>query len=305
MKPDLTRYREVHAVIAEFAAGVEAALAGNLVGAYLGGSLATGDFDGCSDIDFLVVTRGPISEDAFGALQRLHDSIRARHPRWGAELEGSYIPEGLVRRWNGTGGRFPCIERGHVGSLTVAPHGPDWTILLHIYREYGVPLTGPSPVMLIDPLGPEDLRQAVRESLMDWWAPMLDGQEKLLRRGYQSYAVLTMCRMLYTLEHGKVGSKETAASWARQTLPSRWVALIDRAWEGRRFPESAACPDDIAETAELIRHTLVLWGHISPATAAASVVGQEPVYRSIKGDEVGVPLHVAKTSVSKGGTEVV
>src|SRR5206468_6240914 len=46
---------------------------------------------------------------------------------------------------------------------------------------------------------------------------------------YRSYAVLTMCRMRYTLQYGVVVSKPMAARWAQAAPDSRWTALIEAA----------------------------------------------------------------------------
>ena len=62
---------------------------------------------------------------------------------------------------------------------------------------------------------------------------MLDAPAPLHIRGYQSYVVLTLCRMLYTLYTGSVATKPVAARWALATLDARWAPLIERAWEGR------------------------------------------------------------------------
>ena len=43
------------------------------------------------------------------------------------------------------------------------------------------------------------------------------------------FAILTMCRALYTLACGEVVSKPQAAAWAREALGTPWVQLIDRA----------------------------------------------------------------------------
>jgi hypothetical protein len=69
---------------------------------------------------------------------------------------------------------------------------------------------------------------------------------------YQAYAVLTMCRALYTLEHGRIVSKPVAARWAWVTLGKRWAALIDWALAWRH----AAPSDRLNETLDLIRYTL-------------------------------------------------
>jgi predicted nucleotidyltransferase len=70
-------YPELHLVLESFIVGVQNALKRNLVGAYLVGSLATGDFDLDSDIDFLIVTDAELSDAELRLLQALHLEIQA------------------------------------------------------------------------------------------------------------------------------------------------------------------------------------------------------------------------------------
>jgi aminoglycoside adenylyltransferase-like protein len=44
----------------------------------------------------------------------------------------------------------------------------------------------------------------------------------------QRYAVEGVSRMLYTLEHGEVISKQDALTWAAEALPAEWRDLIAR-----------------------------------------------------------------------------
>ena len=89
--------------------------------------------------------------------------------------------------------------------------------------------------------------------LRQWWLPMLAEPARLAgsRFGYRCYAVLTMCRMRYTLEHGSITTKPVAARWAIAALAPRWTPLIERAlaWS----PDAAP---DLDETRALIRETV-------------------------------------------------
>jgi nucleotidyltransferase-like protein len=69
-------YPELPWVLDELVAGVRTELADNLVGVYLVGSLATGDFDRASDVDFLVVTRYELDDTVIPALQARLDFLR-------------------------------------------------------------------------------------------------------------------------------------------------------------------------------------------------------------------------------------
>ena len=73
-----TGYAEVDAMLAELLAGVRGTLGPQLVGVYLDGSLATGDFtQHSSDIDVLVVTEGVLAEEVIAALGTMHARLAA------------------------------------------------------------------------------------------------------------------------------------------------------------------------------------------------------------------------------------
>jgi hypothetical protein len=134
-------------------------------------------------------------------------------------------------------------------------HADDWIIQRHLLRERGVVIIGPDLKTLIEPVSPNDLRQAVADVLPLWANPILDDPSQIDKCGYQSYFVLSLCRMLYTLKYGEIISKPLAANWAKENW-NRWTELIERAWVGRQNPGLEAQPEDIQGTLELIRYTL-------------------------------------------------
>lgn len=89
----------------------------------------------------------------------------------------------------------------------------------HILREQGITLFGPPPAPLIAPLTRDELVAAVRTALAGWRT--YPGARPVTRtRYYQAFAILTMCRALYALEHGVLVSKLVAARWpGAQTTP--------------------------------------------------------------------------------------
>lgn len=253
---DPTPYPDVNALVLELLRQARDVLGPRFVGMYLEGSLAGGDFDADSDIDFVVVTDEEVSADRFAALRAMHERIAALDTPWAIQLEGSYISRAALRRHGPEPLTHPNIERGQGERLKMARHDEDWIIHRHNLREGGITLAGPPPDTLVDPISPDDLRRAAFAVLDGWWATMVEDATPLCRRGYQSYAVLSLCRILYTLRHGSVASKREAAQWARDTLDERWAPLVDRAWEGRSVPGSAAPPEDVRETQGFIGYAL-------------------------------------------------
>jgi predicted nucleotidyltransferase len=81
-------------LLRELLKSVQAVLGDQFIGMYLEGSLASGDFDRESDIDFVVVTDQEISDDLFSALKTMHERIAALDSPWADELEGFYLADG-------------------------------------------------------------------------------------------------------------------------------------------------------------------------------------------------------------------
>jgi hypothetical protein len=223
---------------------------------YLDGSLASGDFDQESDIDFVVVSEHPISDNLFSALAAMHERIAAIESHWGIELEGSYLSQQAIRRYDPAHALHPNIERGRGERLKMAHHDETWAVHRYILRERGITLAGPDPRTLIDPVSPAHLRQAMLSALSGWAAGILLEPARLKERGNQIYAVHTLCRILYTLQYGTVVSKPVAVRWALGALEERWVPLIERSWARREYPGSWESPDDASETLEFIRYAL-------------------------------------------------
>jgi hypothetical protein len=223
---------------------------------YLFGSLANGDFDKDSDIDVLVVTKDMITEKIFSSLHAMHEKIAEIDSPWAFQLEVSYIPEGALQRYDPTNNKHPHLDRGRDEKLKIMQHDSDWVIQRHILRERGTIVEGPDPKTLIDSVSSEDLKQAVANILNSWIKGFLDDPRILENRGYQSYTVLTLCRILHTYSYGTIVSKPAAAEWAKRTLEPEWTPLIENAWMGRQNPGVKSDPEDLKRTLDFIRYTL-------------------------------------------------
>lgn len=227
-----TPYQEVNQILHMLLGNVKEILRDEFLGMYLYGSLSSGDFHPkASDIDFLVVTRNPIPENIIHELKEMHNRLWKSSLRWASKLEGSYIPQHPLRRYQPSVEAYPTINEAR---FYVAPHGSDWIIQRHIIREYGKVLDGPDPKSLIDPVPPEEIRRAVLGILNEWWFPMLDHPAWLRDHDghYHSYAILTMCRVLHALEYGTIVSKPLAAQWTRENF-KEWSQVIEQALDQR------------------------------------------------------------------------
>lgn len=251
----LSSYPAIWALLETLLADAKTILGEQWIGLYLHGSLAYGDFNQkTSDIDFLVITDGHLSAEIFLALTEMHARLFNSGLEWSQKLEGAYLPRADVRRHDPAHPPVPWL--GVDGHFALETLGNDWVLQRWILREKGFIVSGPPLSTLIDPVTPGTLKEAVRASLREWWSPPFPSPERFRSDNYLAYAVLTMCRSLYVLEHGRIASKPEAARWALSTLEKPWKSLIQGALDG----QESNTTDGSAGTFEFIRFTLVKAG---------------------------------------------
>jgi predicted nucleotidyltransferase len=185
-------------------------LGDQFVGMYVYGSLSSGDFDeASSDIDFLVVTKSELSAAQLSLLARMHAEIKASGAPFTNVLEGSYIPVGAMRRYDPANADHPSI--GVDSGFGVREHGWNWVLERDNILRSG------------------QLQTAVRHVLTEYWA-RIGKPDWLQQAAYQAFAILTMCRALYTLDTGEQATKSQAARWAGDALGPPWRNTSDGRW---------------------------------------------------------------------------
>lgn len=226
-------YPELRNVLEAFATAVSAELADNLVGVYMIGSLAVGDFDLDSDIDFLVVTKTEITEPTSKRLQAVQEKIYTMDCYPAHHLEGSFICIDDLNNCQIVGTKELYYFDNGSTEIEKSVHDNQWHVRW-ILRERGVTLVGPKPIEFIHPIPPEELRnemkRAMAEVMMSFEAEINNPRCFWNSRFGQPFAVLTFCRMLQTLQTGRVESKKSAAEWAKGIVKAKWHKLIDDAW---------------------------------------------------------------------------
>src|SRR5256885_2343385 len=176
MHAQLTPYPELDSVLTKLGQRISEALIDNFIGVYLQGSLAIGDFDMTSDVDFIVVTKEDLDEDQVKSVQDVHNQTYDQNNRWVTRLEYSFFPSkvlssasspyqnGVANRsegrklWYFDNGHKTITRSDHCNTLVTR-----WTV-----REKGMIVIGPDPKTLIAPIDPNDLRNEIRETVVGW-----------------------------------------------------------------------------------------------------------------------------------------
>lgn len=260
--PSPTPFADLNGVLGKLVDSVRAVLGDNLVGVYLQGSFALGDYDAHSDVDFLVAIEHDLSPVELRELGAMHEWLYGHDTEWAKRLEGSYVPADRLRDYRRAGGELAYVDNG--ATVIVFSDHCDTAVVRWTTREYGITLIGPDPKTLIDPVSPEALRAEVRALMRKWVALLAERPETMDSLWSQTFAVVMICRLLQTLETGRVHSKRTGFAWAIQTLDPRWHGLIERAWARRpqtwEIVFQAPDPTEIEATREFAAFALRMSG---------------------------------------------
>jgi len=263
----LTPYLRLDEVLHDYAQMVRDVLDRDFVGLYLLGSLAIGDFDLTSDVDFVVVTRDEPSELAVSRLQARHAELIARDDRWVKHLEYSLFPLDELRDLSspyGEHGRRNDAEARRLwyvnnGSPIVERSDHDNTLVTRWTLRYRSPaVLGPEPSTFAPEIEPDRLREEIRCSMLGW-EQLVPTDASLHNRFHQVFLVLNGCRALQDLHEGRITSKREGVAWAKDHLDPRWHALIDHCWQERMdtgiHVSQPADPEAWRQTLEFIEHT--------------------------------------------------
>ena len=254
----------LNAILHEFTQRAQVILGSNLIALYLQGSFGVGDWDIYSDVDFLAAVEQDLSEREVSELNAMHAHIYDLGPEWARHLEGSYFPKELLKR--GDPARTPLYYLDNTARSMIRSDHDNTLVVRWVVREHGIPLVGPDPRELIDPVPAADLKQEVRATMSEWAEEIFKGSYNINNRWAQPFAVISYCRMLQTLHTGTIESKIAGVRWGMGALDSRWTDLIQRAWEDRPDPNTKyrqkADPQDVQSTVEFIHYALSEGGKI-------------------------------------------
>src|SRR5664280_237979 len=264
----LTSFPELDVVLRGHADRLKQALGDLIIAVYLQGSLAIGDFDLTSDVDFIVVTREELSPEQAKIAQAVHTGTYRQDNRWVKRLEYSFFPVDLLQSPSSpfTADGQPDSEGRELlyfdnGSSKIERSDHDNSLIVRwTLREKGVVLLGPAPTELIQAVPPHDLRIEIQRTLVGWGDMVVKDPEPYRNRFYQSFLVLNYCRGLLDLSEGSIHSKLAGVRWARENVDSAWIPLLNFCWAERQDPgisvKQPANQDVFRRTIEFVQYSV-------------------------------------------------
>lgn len=216
---------ESAAYAAEVASRLREVVGDNLVGVYLHGSAALGDFSrDQSDIDVVAVTEQSVSDEQRRAVA---DKLSSKSlPVPVRELEFHLV----TRKAMSDNPDAPAFELHLVSARSGAdrvidghdrPGDPDLVMHFAVLAEHGQALLGPPASEVFPAISREKLIRALTGELE--WAR---------EHASPTYQVLNAARAWQFLESGAIGSKTEGGEWARERVHD--ASTIDAALKHRR-----------------------------------------------------------------------
>jgi hypothetical protein len=222
--------------VGEFADDLATAVADvvgeQLVGLYLIGSAAVGDFAPTSDIDVAAVVTDPLPADLTAQLSNTVLTLADRAPARGVE----FVAYTAAQAANPDGSVELNINAGPAMATLVGSAESFWFILdVSILRDTAIALVGPSAREVFGEVERTRVVRAAEQSLR-WHATAGDRPHA---------TVLTACRAWHYLSQGDWCSKSTAGEWAAVRAPDV-APLIAAALAFRRGETTTEVPVEAA-----------------------------------------------------------
>lgn len=231
--------RDLSDLFRVMATDFSAILRENLVGIYLWGSLTYQAFDeACSDVDCIVVTRRDLDDREFSELDEWFKKT-GKDNRWVKRIDMRFV---IDNEFLDKTSRC-CGFYHYTGELV--RHGSDGNPIIWMnIGQSGITLWGKDARLI----APQISDQCFKDALLLELNYLKEGLAS--RSGdrsdntfiYNAYVVLTACRILYSACHRTLVSKDQAYSWAMETVPPIWRAVIRAAKENRLRNRGSTTP---------------------------------------------------------------
>lgn len=224
----MTKYPDIDKLISELRQILQDSLGTNLKGLYLFGSLVGGDFDAeLSDIDLATIVEHVITPSELAELKNVHAQFIENHPEWDNRIEVAYVSVEGMKHFKTKSNKIARISPGE--ELHMRDMDIDWLMDWHMVQEQGITVFGQQPSTFIPHITEEEYVQSIKNILPDF----AESAKGATRKGHQAYIVMSFCRNLYAIKHGKQVSKVAGAKWAAGQYP-QWSEFINEAasWRG-------------------------------------------------------------------------
>lgn len=199
----------------------------NIIGIYLFGSLVYGGFDEkTSDIDLVVITKTLLNKAELEKIKIIHKKLNEINNKWANRMEVSYTPMNMLNDKN-----IPTMPRPYYNEIFYeeATYGNEWLINNYLLVNYGKTIYGTDFKKLIKyEINIDEIKESCINDFYKEWIPKINDDEWLSNSHYQSYIIINICRIMYTVFNLKTENKQNSVKWAKEKF-NEWKYLFEEA----------------------------------------------------------------------------
>ncbi|WP_454052189.1 aminoglycoside adenylyltransferase domain-containing protein [Clostridium sp. Marseille-Q7071] len=210
----------------DYYSSINSAFRDKIFGVYVYNSLALGKFDANkSDIDFITILKRPLSKQELESLSSIHKKLNIESP-YGRKMEGMYIQLNDLGKSNSQITPYPYFADG---KLTASGYYDINYVTWWTLKHYGVGINSPKAYDLNFEVEWNNVLDTMDYNLNIYWKDKLNKSIVFLFDNCIEFSILTLCRILFTLENKKITSKVEGAKFSIEFLPSNWRLIIEEA----------------------------------------------------------------------------
>jgi len=232
-------HKEISDLINNFRKEAEDILSSKFYGLYLYNSVAMGNFEPkYSDIDFVVVLKSNLTTKEVTKLKTLHENYGIEH-KYGTKLDGMYLQYDMLGKMNNNIEKYPYVSGAN---LYEAGYYDINYVTWWSLKECEMAINSPSIKHELSEINFSDVIQTMKYNLNDYWLPKLQTPEIFEQDMWVEFAVVTLSRIVYTVQAGEIKSKTQSCSYIASEY-IEWRDIIEEALAIRNLKSKSVISD--------------------------------------------------------------
>ncbi|MED3085932.1 nucleotidyltransferase [Bacillus toyonensis] len=224
---------EVKQLMEQYIVGLkEIFLDGKIVGVYVYGSIALGAFHiETSDVDFVAVLNDSVNEAEKQQIVELHKKMS--ESTLGKRMDGMYIPLADLGKYNHEINEYVyCADgKANIGHWDI--NAVTWWTL----KNQGITVIGKEVEDLPVQIKWDDVVNTMQYNVEQYWSEKAKQPYLFFIEEWVESAVVTMGRILYTLDHKTIVSKDRGLQYLLERSAKEWEPLLKEVERMRYDPK--------------------------------------------------------------------
>lgn len=225
----------------EYESNLKKYFGNNIFGVYLYNSVALGGFDkDKSDIDFITILNKDFEDKDIPIISLIHNELNNKF-KYAKRMEGMYLTKDKIGKLNLTIKPYLyfCDQKLNSYGYYDINYVTWWTL-----KYNGIPINSPNVSSLNINVQWNNIVETMNYNLNSYWKKKLYEKELFLSDEWIEFAVMTLCRILYTLDNKGITTKIQSANYAVMSIPNEYKLIIEEAIRIRK----SSCDKSLYET---------------------------------------------------------